>query len=34
VDRNARIRGYYQTSEEDAIPHLIADAKALLRERS
>ena len=33
VDRTSRIRGYYLTSEADAIPRLIADAKGLLRER-
>jgi len=27
VDRQSRLRGYYLTSEEDAIPRLIADAK-------
>jgi protein SCO1/2 len=32
VDGLSRIRGYYQSSEPDAIPHLIADAKRLLRE--
>lgn len=30
VDRAGQIRGYYLTSEPDAIPRLIADAKALL----
>jgi protein SCO1/2 len=34
VDRASRIRGFYLTSEEDAIPRLISDAKRLLRERS
>jgi protein SCO1/2 len=34
VDRESRIRGYYLTSEEGAIPRLIGDAKALLRERT
>lgn len=32
MDRSSRIRGYYLTSEPDAIPHLIADAKRLLKE--
>jgi protein SCO1/2 len=30
VDRKSQIRGYYLTSEPDAIARLIADAKALL----
>jgi protein SCO1/2 len=34
VDRKARVRGTYQTSEPDGIPRLLADAKSLLRERS
>jgi protein SCO1/2 len=34
IDRSSRIRGYYQTSESEAIPSLIADAKRLLREPS
>ena len=33
IDRAARVRGFYLTSEDDAIPRLIADAKGLLRER-
>jgi len=33
IDKSARVRGFYLTSEEDAIPHLIADAKDLLQER-
>jgi protein SCO1/2 len=33
VDRTSRVRGFYLTSEEDAIPRLVADAKSLLRER-
>jgi len=32
IDRLSRIRGYYQSSEQDAIPNLIADAKRLLKE--
>jgi len=32
IDRLSRIRGYYQSSEQDAIPKLIADAKRLLKE--
>jgi protein SCO1 len=31
VDRAGQIRGYYLTSEADAIPHVIADARALLK---
>lgn len=33
VDRQARVRGYYLTSEQDAIARVIADAKALLKEK-
>ena len=33
VDRSGRIRGYYQTSEPEAIPTLIADARRLLKEQ-
>ena len=33
VDRASRVRGFYLTSEEDAIPRLVADAKSLVRER-
>jgi protein SCO1 len=33
VDRAGRIRGYYQTSESESIPTLIADAKRLLKEQ-
>ncbi len=33
VDRASRVRGFYLTSEADAIPRLVADAKSLLRER-
>ena len=32
IDGSSRIRGYYLTSEPDAIPHLIADAKRLLED--
>ena len=32
VDRAAHVRGYYLTSEDDAIPRLVADARNLLRE--
>jgi len=32
VDRKSQIRGYYLTSEPDAIQRVIADAKALLRQ--
>ena len=34
VDRKLQIRGYYLTSEPDAIQRVIADAKALLRQPS
>jgi len=34
VDRKSEIRGFYLTSEPDAIQRVIADAKALLRQRS
>jgi protein SCO1/2 len=34
VDRKSQIRGYYLTSEPDAIKHVIADARALLRQPS
>jgi protein SCO1/2 len=34
VDRKSQIRGYYLTSEPDAIQRVIADAQALLRQRS
>jgi protein SCO1/2 len=30
VDRTGQIRGYYLTSEADAIPNLLRDARALL----
>ncbi len=33
IDRASRVRGFYLTSEPDAIPHLIADAKDLLGSR-
>jgi protein SCO1/2 len=33
IDEESRVRGFYLTSEEDAIPRLIADAKDLLTER-
>jgi protein SCO1/2 len=31
IDRESRVRGYYLTSEPDAIPNLIADTKRLSR---
>jgi len=34
VDRKSQVRGYYLTSEPDAITRLIADAKSLLAEKS
>jgi cytochrome oxidase Cu insertion factor (SCO1/SenC/PrrC family) len=33
VDKQSRIRGYYLTADEDAIPRLIADAKQVQKER-
>jgi protein SCO1/2 len=33
VDRSFRIRGFYVSSDKDAVPNLIADAKKLLGER-
>ena len=33
VDGKSRIRGYYDTSESDAIRHVVADVEALARER-
>jgi protein SCO1/2 len=33
IDGSSRIRGYYQTSEPEAIPTLIADARRLLKEQ-
>jgi protein SCO1/2 len=33
IDRKARVRGYYLTSEDDAIPRLIADAKRVAKDR-
>ena len=32
IDKKSRIRGYYLTAEEDAIPRLIADTKKVLKE--
>lgn len=34
VDRQSRIRGYYETSEPGAIPKIVDDIHALARERS
>jgi len=34
VDRHSRIRGYYGTSDDSAIPDLIADIRRLEKERS
>jgi protein SCO1/2 len=34
VDRHSQIRGYYLTSEPDAISRVIEDARALLKERT
>jgi protein SCO1/2 len=33
VDRKSRVRGYYLTSDDDAIPRLIVDAKRVSKER-
>jgi cytochrome oxidase Cu insertion factor (SCO1/SenC/PrrC family) len=33
VDRKSRVRGFYLTSESDAIERLIADARGLLKDR-
>jgi protein SCO1/2 len=33
IDRKSRVRGFYLTSEENAIPRLVADAKSLATER-
>ena len=33
IDGSGRIRGYYQSSEPEAIPNLIADAQRLLKEQ-
>lgn len=33
VDRQSRIRGHYLTSDEDALPRLIADAKRVAKDR-
>jgi protein SCO1/2 len=32
IDKKSRVRGYYLTSDDDAIPRLIADAKQVLKE--
>lgn len=34
IDRGSKVRGYYQSDEQDAVPRLIADAKALAREQN
>jgi len=33
VDRKSRVRGYYLTSDDDAIPRLIVDARRVSKER-
>ncbi len=33
IDKKSRVRGYYLTSEDDAIPRVIADAKRVSREK-
>ncbi|MGD1093450.1 MAG: SCO family protein [Bryobacteraceae bacterium] len=32
IDRASRVRGFYLTSDDDAIPRLVSDAKNLLKE--
>jgi len=32
IDRMSRVRGYYQSSDEDAVPRLIADARRMVRD--
>ena len=34
IDRKSHIRGYYDTSESESIPHLVADIHVLAAERS
>lgn len=34
VDANGHIRGYYDTTEADAVPRIIADLRSLAQERS
>lgn len=34
VDRTSRVRGFYLTSEDDAIKRIIADAKSLLKDKT
>jgi protein SCO1/2 len=34
VDKSSRIRGFYLSSDKEAIPNLIADARRLLEERA
>jgi protein SCO1 len=34
VDRQGQIRGYYQTLEDHAVDQIVADARALLKERT
>jgi protein SCO1/2 len=33
IDKKSRVRGYYLTSEDDAIPRVIADARRVSKER-
>jgi protein SCO1 len=33
IDRQSRVRGYYLTAEDDAIPRLLADARRVAKER-
>jgi protein SCO1/2 len=32
IDRMSRVRGYYQSSDEDAVPRLIGDARRMVRD--
>jgi len=34
IDQASKVRGYYESDEDGAIPRLIADARALVRERN
>jgi protein SCO1/2 len=33
IDRQSRVRGYYLTSDDDAIPKLLADAKRVAKDK-
>lgn len=34
IDRAGRVRGYYESPDQDVVPRLIADAKTLIREKN